>query len=186
MAARTTMADLIAKVRQKIGDEPGPKQQFSDQEIQDELDRFRQNVHHAQLRFEYTLLSGGNVSYQDYYSDFTDWETDVVLQDYNFVTITPLTSDYLTGHWTFPPGANGLGQIPHVLLTGKTYDTYRAASVLLDKWSVRILRRFVKDKEEMRYLQAVSKAMANQADEYERLVRPRFIPLERSDVNSWN
>lgn len=125
------MADLIAKVRVLIADPAGASQVFSDQQIQDQLDEGprRRDVYRTELVWRDTYASGGVVSYLDYWADGGYWETDVVLQGPTYATLTPSTSDYLTGHWRF-----NTSQSPPVYLTGKQYDPYGAAADLLEAW----------------------------------------------------
>ena len=132
MAIRTTMADLITYVRRNLpavcststsgaADQPG---YVSDQAIQDALDAHRVSVRYAPLRPTPTLTQGALYNYTDYYSDVGFWEADGVLSWVNFATVTPATSDWLTGHWTFDLPAPG--QYPPVYLTGKYYDIHYA------------------------------------------------------------
>lgn len=125
------MASLIARVRVLIADPEGATEQFTNQDVQDALDdgARRRDVYHASLTPEYTVASGGAVTYLDYWADGGFWETDAVLQDGAYATLTPAASDYLTGHWTF-----ATSQTPPVYLTGKQYDPYGAAADLLDAW----------------------------------------------------
>lgn len=137
MAARTTMASIISRVRNMIGDTLAADagQQFTDDAIQDVLDESRLVVRYAVLRAEPTLGAGGVLSYNDYYSDMEDWEDSpvTILQGPNFTTLTPATTDTLTGHWTFTLPAPG--QLRPVYVIGLTYDRYAAAGELLMRWA---------------------------------------------------
>lgn len=128
MPVRGTMSDLIARVRLLIA-EPSTTL-FSDQQVQDKLDETRINVRYEELTPSPTFSSAG-IQYNDYYSGdpmapFGFWEADEVIIWADFSTRTPVTSDELTGHWTFN------NQLPALLITGKRYDVYRAAADLLD------------------------------------------------------
>jgi hypothetical protein len=131
MAVRASMADLIAKVRVLIADPAGASEQFTDQDIQDQLDEGprRRDVYHLRLTSQYTLVYGGTISYLDYWTDGGYWEQDAILQDGTYATLVPSTSDYLTGHWHF-----NASQTPPVYLTGKQYDPYGTAADLLESW----------------------------------------------------
>ncbi|MDP9352940.1 MAG: hypothetical protein M3P51_15570, partial [Chloroflexota bacterium] len=52
-------------------------------------------------------------------------------------TLTPSTSDYQEGRWTFATSTS-----PSVYLVGKTYDIYGAAADLLEQWAGRLADQF--------------------------------------------
>lgn len=126
MTVRSTMSDLITRSRLLIADPAGPSQLFADQDIQDALDAVREDVQYEALEPRPTLSSVTGITYTDYYGQRGYWESDAVLIGINYATLTPATSDYLTGHWTFS------NQFPPVMVKGKRYDLYRAAANLLD------------------------------------------------------
>ena len=129
MAVRTSMTDLIARVRLMIA-ESGTAI-FADQDIQDKLDECRENVRYELLTPQPTFANPGGIQYNDYYSGDPDhprgfWEADEVIIYGDFTTRAPVTSDEIVGHWTFN------NQLPPLLIAGKRYDVYRAAADLLD------------------------------------------------------
>lgn len=136
MAVRATMAALIAEVRLLTNDPATPSPVFTDQQYQDELDHTRDDIAYLILASRPTIASGGTTTWLDYYAMISDtvglgdWESDATLQGNSFQALTPATSDYLIGHWTF--AANTL---PPVYLVGKTYDRYYAAATILQKWA---------------------------------------------------
>src|SRR5262245_46482503 len=111
MAVRSTMADLIARVRQMIADPPSPTPQFLDQDVQDRLDASRDDVRYEGLTIAPSIVNTPSTNNQagtifaDYYSKYQWWEADVVLQGYfngaSWIVLTPVASDYIVGHWTF-------------------------------------------------------------------------------------
>lgn len=131
MAIRTTMLNLIARVRDVIGDSADDDTRaptFSSQQIQDALDRERTDCILGDL---YELagrysVSGGAYRWTDYFDPYGygDWEEGATLYNGGFTAITPASSDYLTGHWVFTD------QPPPVYLVGRTYDIYAAARAL--------------------------------------------------------
>ncbi|MCX7670395.1 MAG: hypothetical protein N2439_10020, partial [Anaerolineae bacterium] len=125
MAVRATMADLITRIRLLINDPAGASQVFTDQQVQDALDRHRTEVRYLTLTAAETITAGA-VDYLDYYADVGDWEADEALYDGAYALLTPSAADRLTGHWTF-----AASQPPPVLITGKHYDVYAAAADLL-------------------------------------------------------
>ncbi len=132
MAVRSSMSDLILRVRRYVGDQATP-QHFADQDIQDQCDEHRFTVRYAALRPGPTLQPGALYNYTDYYADVGDWESDVLLSWNDFSTLTPATSDYINGHWTFALPAPG--QYPVVRITGKYYDLHSVAAELLEQWA---------------------------------------------------
>src|SRR5579862_671494 len=108
MSIRSSMAPLIARARLMINDPAGAPQQFTDQQIQDTLDDWRSDVRYEQLTPAPSIVNTSNSDagpadfiWADYYSLFHWWESDMVIQDGHFIVLTPLTSDYVVGHWQF-------------------------------------------------------------------------------------
>lgn len=139
MAIRASMNNLILRVRRELpavcntATTPAANQPayLSDQQIQDVLDTHRFTVRYAPLRPAPTLTQGALYNYTDYYADVGNWEEDEVLTWVNFATITPATSDRISGHWTFALPAPG--QYPPVYITGKFYDIDYTAHDLLQQ-----------------------------------------------------
>lgn len=185
MAVRSTMAALITRVRGMINDPAGTSQFFPDQDIQDALDFNRVNVKYALLRPTPTLVnngqSGTSYSYLDYYADIGDWEDDLVLNNGAFQTITPATSDNLTGHWTFNLPAPG--QLPPVFITGQYYDRYLASATLLERWAAALSMNFdfTADGQSFRRSQAPQMLM-NLAKEYRKHALVHTMQIVRSDL----
>jgi hypothetical protein len=128
MAVRSTMANLISRVRLLINDPFGNNPQiFSDQQIQDVLDASRQNMRYLPLAASPTYI-GTTISYLDYYADLTDWEDDVTFFQFLTIPVTPSASENIAAHWTWAQTT-----LPPVFLIGKTYDVYRAAADLLER-----------------------------------------------------
>lgn len=126
MAVRSTMAALIARVRQMIFDTNTGAPLLSDQFLQDTLDECREDVRYELLQAKPTFANPGGIAYNDYYSSRGFWESDEVIIWGDFTTRTPVTSDEIVGHWTFN------NQLPPLLIAGKRYDIYRAAADLLE------------------------------------------------------
>lgn len=128
---RATMAALIARMRTLIGDPAGASQQFSDDAIQDALDRLRTEQRHVPLQPSPTFVPGGAVTYRDYYAGDEYWEDDVLLQDAAYNTLTPDVAEPIVGHWHFASQPVAFA----ARATGKTYDIYGSAADLLDSWA---------------------------------------------------
>ena len=196
-ALRSTMADLIATVRQMIADPAGANQQFQDQSIQDRLDASRDDIRYESLTIAPSIVNNASTNNQaqtvfaDYYSKYQWWESDMVLQAYSngqaWVVVTPVASDYLTGHWQFETNvfqsATVPGQLPPVFATGKVYDLNCAAADLLEYWAASFSESYdmTVDGQSLRRSQLMTAKLAL-AEYYRRLAKPRMGKLTRNDV----
>lgn len=131
---------------------------FADQQVQDWLDRTRQLVRYEQLTPAPDIVppatgpSPAQFDWATYVSRYTDWEANEVLQGnlpggISWQLLSPLTSDELTGRWTFDVtlptiSTNIPGQLPPVFITGMIYDPYLAAAYLLEMWAAQLSDAF--------------------------------------------
>jgi len=171
------MASLITRVRLLINDPAGGSQIFADQDVQDVLDASRQDIGNVALT-AFPTYSGSTIQYLDYYSDWTDWEDDVVLKQYLTQVVTPSASENIVGHWMF--AAN---KFPPVYISGKTYDVYRSAADLLERWAAKwvLSYSFTSDGQSFQRQQAAHMLQAL-AKTYRQKQRPRSIIATRSDL----
>jgi hypothetical protein len=133
------MDSLITRVRHLINDhESDGDAYFTDQEIQDRLDLNRRDIYNLKLDAPPTIVAGGATEYHDFHSLFPFWEEGTVLKDCQGNTLTPNTSDYLTGHWSFTAAQESLP----VLITGKRYDVYGSCAGLLIALVSKLRREF--------------------------------------------
>lgn len=184
MPVRSTMADLISRTRDLIGDPAGASQRFSDQQVQDALDHNgRLNVRYAVLAPAPSLVQGGIYNYTDYYAGIGDWESDAVLQWGDFRVLTPATSDYLTGHWTFALAEPG--QLPPVYITGKAFDIFAAGAYLCDAWAASLTLQFdfSADGRSFQRSQQVQ-MLRQQAQALRAQARPTVATMRRSDEST--
>ncbi len=172
------MADLIARVRLIIHDSAGADRTFTDQEIQDTLDRHRSDVRYLELTGAETMGPGGVVSHLDYYADRGDWEADEKLYNSTYAELAPDASDRLTGHWTF-----AASQVPPVYIVGKSYDLYGAAADLLEAWAAREALGFDVEADGQTFRRSQKReALLSLAREYRRQQRPLRVWMVRSDA----
>ncbi len=138
MAARSTMAAIITRVRGLINDPAGAGQLFTDDQIQDVLDgRPRQDVRYLMLRPSESY-SGSTIQFLDYYAkNLTDWEDGSTFWQLLSTQVTPATSEPIAGHWVFATST-----YPPVHIVGKTYCVYRAAADLLEMRAVMVSGNF--------------------------------------------
>ncbi len=199
MPVRTTMSQLIARTRLMIQDVAGGNQFFADQDIQDTLDEYVDFVRYEPLKIAPTILnaaSTGNTPvtiFADYFSQFQWWEQDVVLQGNNtstlasWIVLTPVTSDYINGHWQFESNiftaGTAPGQYPPIFATGKVYDLNYACADLLEYWAVSLAGAYdiTVDGQSLRRSQLMTAKQA--ASEYFRKrAKPRIGKAVRRDV----
>jgi hypothetical protein len=171
------MAALIARVRLLINDPAGASQQFSDDDIQAVLDASRQDVFNGPLEAKPTY-TGNTIQYLDYFASLGDWEDDMVLKQYLTVTVTPSVSEPIVGHWQFAQTT-----LPSVFITGKTYDVYRAAADLLERWAARWALSYdvSVDGQSLKRSQA-GMALQNLARQYRMQQRAFTISTTRTDT----
>lgn len=199
MAVRATMAQLIARTRLMIQD-TGTSPFFADQDVQDTLDNYRDDVRYLPLSIAPTILNAAStnnipsVIFADYYSTgYQWWESDVVIQGNNvstlasWVVLTPTTSDYIVGHWTFEANiftsGTAPGQYPPLFATGKVYDLNMAAADLLEFWGAASAAAYDinVDGQSLRRSQLMTAKLAL-AEQYRRRAKPRIAKSVRSDV----
>jgi hypothetical protein len=128
MAARTTMAKLIALARSIIADPTGSSAHFTDEQVQTALDARRQIVRFRGLETTPTPTSSGLV-----YLDFQSakyYEDGAKLQNANYATVTPTSADCVNGVYTFESG-----QLESLYISGTRFDVYGAAADLAEEWA---------------------------------------------------
>ena len=179
MALRPSMAALISRTRLLINDTAGASQTFADQDVQDVLDESRQDIKNQEMIPRPTFVTG-TVSYLDYYTKQTDWEDDFVLKQYLINTVTPALSEPIIGHWQFATST-----LPSVFITGKTYDIYRAAADLLERWAAKLTLSFdfTSDGQSFRRSQMHGQLL-DMALHYRMKQRARVVSMVRDDMNT--
>ena len=179
MPVRATMAGLIARTRLLINDPAGASQIFADQDVQNVLDESRTDMYNQPLVPQWTY-SGTTPQVLDYFapSQWGDWEDDIVLKQYLTVLVTPSAIDDIVGHWTFAAST-----LPPVFITGKTFDIYRAAADLLERWAARWALRFnVTADGQNLHLEGASTQLINLARRYRMKQRLGVTSFTRSDI----
>jgi hypothetical protein len=192
------MSDLITLVRTMIADPAGASQQFSDSQVQDRLDASRDDIRYEGLVIAPSIVNLGSTSnsastiFADYYSKYQWWEADAVLQGQGstglpWIVLTPVASDYITGHFQFETSVftSGTvpGQLPPVFITGKVYDCNCAAADLLEFWAATLAGSYdvTVDGQTLRRSQLMQ-AKLTMAQHYRRLAKPKIAKQSRHDV----
>lgn len=139
MTVRTTMTDIITRVKIMIDDSANI--QFTDQHIQDVLDRKRSRYRYSRLQeLETFAPNTGAVTWTEFTAEeltSLPWETDVSISDYTWNPLTATTSDYNSGFWTF-----ATSHVPPLWISGKTYNIWLAAADLLEEWASTLKLKF--------------------------------------------
>jgi hypothetical protein len=131
--------------------------------------------------------------YADYYAPYGWWESDVILQGNNITTgaawivLTPVSSNYIVGHWTFETNVftSGTvpGQYPPIFATGKVFDPHSAAADLLEFWAVTLTGAydFSSDGQSFKRSQLMQGKLT-MAQYYRRQAKPKVAKMVRNDV----
>lgn len=158
---------------------------WSDDHLDAVLDRHRQDVRREQLQARYTVSAGGTPVYQDYYSDYGNFEATsggtalFVVEDGTGADVTSgYTADYSRGLVTF--AANTLGSVYY--LTGRSYDLNAAAA---DVWRTKAAQAassydISTDNHSLSRSQIMAQAL-QMAEYYSMQSGPQMTTLYRSD-----
>lgn len=200
MAVRSSMSDLIAKVRLMIGDSVGANQHFQDIEIQMTLDQSSSDVRYENLIIAPSIVNNTNTNHQadtifaDFYSRFGWWEANVVLQANKngaaWVVVTPVAMELLLdqAHFQFELDVFGSGsapgQLPPVMATGRTFDVYRASADLLEMWAATLSCSYdISINGQNLHRSQMMQSKLTIAHMYRRQAKPKIAKMIRSDVN---
>ena len=113
-----------------IQDQPGDRQIWDDDDLQDALDNHRRETRYARLREIETIQPNGSVQFLNYAAGVGQWEKGASLTDASFnILTTGITEDLLTGRWTFDAMPNR-----PVKVTGWYYDLSGAAAEIVEAW----------------------------------------------------
>jgi hypothetical protein len=201
MAVRTSMNQIITRIRLMIFDPAGTNQFFQDQDIQDSCDECVEFIRYEPLAIAPTIINTASTNNQpsvifiEYLSRYQWWEQDAVVQGINiptnaaWVVLTPSQVDYINGRFWFEPSANEFtaptipGQYPPVFCTGKVHDIYAASAVLLDFWGAALASKYdvTADGQTMRRSQLMLAKMTL-AEQYRRKAKPKATQMFRDDV----
>lgn len=197
MPVRAAMSDLILAVRDLTGD-VGDSPMLVDQQIQDKLDESRQTIRYellapAPIISNDVKTNPAQMVWLEYFSQHGHWEVDEVVQDAFWVQLTPVDFEPIVGRFVFayaitpgtlPPKSESPGQVPPVWVTGKVYDINKAAYKCLGLMKALLARTtytFTADGQTLNRMQ-IMQNLDSIMKECARNIKPRTIPLTRSDV----
>ncbi len=129
MAVRTSMTELITQLRLLADDASGAAAQFTDQQLQDVLDQNVTLAMYEQLNPLMSITTGGVAEYKAFAAPHTYWESDATVNDASYTALTPASSDFKVGYFTF----NTTQALP-LLIYGRWYDMNAAAA---DAWDLK-------------------------------------------------
>lgn len=130
MPVRGTMAAVITRLRDAISDPVGADQVWSDQQLQDALDRHRVRVRYHELTPVADRLPGGTEVTLFHTAQAGPWESDATLVDFAYASLTPSSTNLDLGEWTFAADTPG-----PVYVNGYAYDVAGAAVEILKRWA---------------------------------------------------
>jgi hypothetical protein len=183
---RTTCKDLLNRLRDLIGDpagvEAGSCVKWTQDQLQTALDDCSERVRYLELRaLETRTPGGGAVEYLDFAAPYGDWENTAVLTDARGTVLTPATANLQLGEWTLETEPD----LP-VYLNGRTFDLYRAAADMLEKWAAAKKLEFTFSPGSGQFVRSQQHSMTlTTAAGYRARQRPRFATIVREDVNAF-
>src|SRR5260221_2986856 len=127
MAVRSTMTNLITRVRLLINDPFGANAVCQDQDIQDVMDESRLDFTNKPLEYAPTYVSG-SIQYLNYWHKLTNWEDGMVFKQYLSVTVTPASIEPIAPYFRFAANT-----FPPVYITGSVHDIWRSAADLAER-----------------------------------------------------
>src|SRR5260221_13399378 len=136
MAVRSTMTNLITRVRLLINDPFRTNAVFQDQDIQDVMDESRLDFTNEPLEYAPTDVSG-SIQYLNYWHSLTNCEDAMVFKQYLSVTVTPASIDPIAPLFVFAAST-----FPPVFVTGSVHDIWRSAADLLERMAARWVLQF--------------------------------------------
>jgi len=177
MAVRSTMGNLIARVRLLINDPAGASQIFTDQDIQNVMDESRLDLNNEPLETAPTYVSG-SIQWLNYWHALANWEDGMVFKEYLSVTVTPASIDPIAPLFVFAAST-----FPPVFVTGSVHDIWRAAADLLERMAARWVLQFnfTSDGQSFQRAQA-SHALQTLAKTYRMKQRAGTMSMVRSDL----
>lgn len=134
--ARASLSALISHIRLLISDPSGATETFSDDELATFADARRTDVLYQPLIPLPSIAPGGVVSYLTWAAEGGWWETNGALVDGSYNVLTPATSDWLGGRWTFATTQT------NVRIKGARYDVHAAAADAVDAWIAKVALAF--------------------------------------------
>lgn len=133
--ARSTMEEIIRRLRREIGDPAGDEQQFSDDELEGLLDdHATHHLRHRLERVETVVVEGFQRTI--WRALEYPWEADVALTTAAGSVVTPAVSEPEQGRWIVYSSALAL------YAEGRSYDLYAAAAAACEQWAAGLAREY--------------------------------------------
>ena len=127
---RSSMLDLIQRVRELVGDPESVTQAFDAEHIQNSLDEHQQRERYWPLEPVPSYGAGGGVvQYLEFHTrGLLHWEQGVEIVNSSYTVVAPASADLLAGRFTFA----GSQSVP-LFLSCYHYNIYLAAADLLER-----------------------------------------------------
>lgn len=177
---RSTLTNLVTRLRRLIGDPASENQVWDDNELTEYLDAHRLDYVDHLLTGIPTYGPESLIQFRTWVAPWGDWEEDAALKDSHYNAITADAPNYLNGRWVFTVE-------PHypLYLTGKTFDLFGAAADVLEAWGALKLDAYdfqTADNQKFSRSQMFTNRQ-KLADSYRRKQRPQIATQVRSDVH---
>ena len=124
-ANKTTLVELVARLINDVA-----LSAWSFDEVEDALDRNRDELRYERLDPVKTMASGGTITYKtfDAPGKWSHFDEAAATYDYNYDALTPAAEDLIAGRWTYSTEPTR-----PVYVLGYSYDIYGAAADLLEE-----------------------------------------------------
>lgn len=157
---------------------------WDDDQLDAVLDRHRTDVYQAGLESRPTRTGGGTLSYQHYYSEYSNFEESsggtalFVVEDTAGNDVSGYTVDYQRGIVTFAANTSGSAY----LITGRSFDLNAAAADIWKRKAARYAQAYdvSTDNHSLSRSQLMKHAL-EMAEYYGAMAEPTVVTLHRSD-----
>lgn len=132
----TGLRPLIARLRREVGEDGDSE--WTDGQLVDALAEYSRVVRYRPLRPHQTRLPNGTVQYLDFESGLAWWDSEPIVVNGSWTTLTPTSFDWANGRVSFASH-----QVSALYISGTVYDLYAAAENVIDQTIARLKRRAV-------------------------------------------
>lgn len=172
------MADLLEQLRLLINDPVSATSVFESEALERFLDAHRTDVIRQPMQYVSAIVAGGTVEVHTFHAPVGDWEGGVILTDSDGDTVTPDTSDLITGRWDFVADTD-----PPLFITGSYHDLYAAAADALEARAGMVALQYDFSADGATYHRSQqTQALIGLARQYRAMARPVIVRMVRSDT----
>lgn len=171
---------VVVHVAKLIGDQSF--ENFAYEDVETAVQQRRVEMRYERLTPLESRASGGTVAYVTFTAPnaWGWWDDAAVIVNYNYDALTPASSDWNGGRWTFSSEPTR-----PVMITGYTYDVYAVAADLLENRAAYVaedISAFSVAHGSFTYANKRTGPM-QMAQRYRALQRPSVATMYRTDIN---